>query len=241
MNPYTLYVEMDEATAQSLRDAHFTLFGLHAVAASAQGAPTIWLSTHNVDQRMKVQWCESYSMFVNPQTAILPGGVAKPTVNYPAQPGSVLTVNSDNGTGTVSPGGPAGHLEIDNAVDQRFTVGVCVQDSQGGFQPCGVFDLYGRTADLFRPLPRMAFFFTPIPYNKGTVIEQAIEAGLLVDFADAPDHTRTVSYSTETGWSCGRHAWGEPIEPRQWLSSLLIERSSALQALATQRQRTLSS
>jgi hypothetical protein len=235
---HKLTIDMDEATIGQLRDHHFALFGLHAIATSASGAPTIWLSVHHLERRLEVAWQETYSMFTARRSTAAPSAKVVPAHNYPAPLSSVLTVAGNDGAGIVTPGGPAGHMEIDNIGRVELGAGLCVHDTHGMYQPVGIFDLID--VDLFQPIPKVAFFFSPIPHTAGEVATRALGPGILLDYSQARERSFCVEYDLHTGWSVENRPYARPIAANEPLNPLLLVRSSALQALATQRQRTTS-
>jgi hypothetical protein len=233
---HKLTIDMNEATIEQLRDHHFALFGLHAVATSASGAPTIWLSVHYLERHLEVAWQETYSMFTARHSTMAPSTKVVPTHNYPAPLGSVLTVAGNDGAVIVTPGGPAGHMEIDNTGRMELGAGMCIHDTHGMYQPIGVFDLID--VDLFQPVPKVAFFFSPIPHMAGEVATRALGPGILLDYAKAGERSFSVEYNLHDGWSVENRPYAKPIAANEPLNPLLLVRSSALQALAMQRQRT---
>jgi hypothetical protein len=105
---HKLAIDMNETTIDQLRDHHFALFGLHAIATSASGAPTIWLSVHYLERHLEVAWNETFSMFTTRRTPHAPSTKVVAAHNYPAPLGSVLTVAGNDGAGIVTPGGRPG-------------------------------------------------------------------------------------------------------------------------------------
>ncbi|GAA2599652.1 hypothetical protein GCM10010399_33000 [Dactylosporangium fulvum] len=238
MERHKLTIDMNDATIEQLRDHHFALFGLHAVATSASGAPTIWLSVHYLERRLEVTWQETYSMYTTRHRTMAPSTKVVATHNYPAPLGSVLAVSGNDGAGIVSPGGPAGHLEIDNTGRTDLGAGLCVHDAHGMYQPIGIFDLVD--VDLFQPIPKVAFFFSPIPHMAGEIATRALGPGVMLDYSMARDHSLSIEYDLHDGWACDNRPYAKPIDANEPLNPLLLQRSSALQALAMQRQRSTS-
>ncbi|MDG6101724.1 hypothetical protein Daura_38315 [Dactylosporangium aurantiacum] len=242
MDTYKLTIDMDQDTVEALTAGNYALYGLRAVATSAPGGePTIWLKTDTIGKQTVVSWREQYSMYTSKQSTYGQGTVITATNNYPADLGSVLTVDSPAGTGEVHQGGQAGCLEIDNGVQQRFTAGICTLDTNGNYQPSGAFTLYGNSTDLFQPILKAAFFFATRPYSNGTVIQQAVTQGIFVDFTKAPDGVREVSYNIDGGWSYAGKPWGQLIASREMLNSLLIIQDPALVALNAEREKAFAS
>ncbi|GGM11831.1 hypothetical protein ACFFX1_25940 [Dactylosporangium sucinum] len=238
MEQHKLTIDMNEATIEQLRDHHFALFGLHAVATSASGAPTIWLSVHYLERHMEVTWQETYSMFTTRHRTMAPSTKVVATHNYPAPLGSVLTVAGNDGAGIVTPGGPAGHMEIDNTGRTDLGAGLCIHDTHGMYQPIGIFDLID--VDLFQPVQKMAFFFSPIPHMAGEIVTRSLGPGVLLDYAMARNNTLAMEYDLHNGWAAENRPYAKAIAANEPLNPTLIIRSSALQALAMQRQRTTS-
>jgi hypothetical protein len=235
---HKLTIDMNDATIEQLRDHHYALFGLHAIATSASGAPTIWLSAHYLERHLEVAWNETYSMYTTRHTPFAPSTKIVATHNYPAPLGSVLTVAGNDGAGIVTPGGPAGHLEIDNAGRVELGAGLCVHDTHGMYQPAGIFDLID--VDLFQPMPKVAFFFSPIPHMPGEIATRSLGPGVLLDYQMARNKTLSIEYDIHDGWAVANRPYARAIAANEPLSPLLLIRSSALQALAMQRQRTTS-
>ncbi|MGI5246087.1 hypothetical protein [Dactylosporangium sp. CA-139066] len=236
MEQHKLTIDMDEATLEQLRDRHFALFGLHAIATSASGAPTIWLSAHYLERHLEVAWNETYSMYTTRRAAHAPSTKIVATHNYPAPLGSVLTVAGNDGAGIVTPGGPAGHMEIDNTGRTELSAGLCVHDAHGMYQPIGVFDLID--VDLFQPIPKVAFFFSPIPHMAGEIATRSLGPGVLLDYQMGRNRTLAIEYDIHDGWNTTNRPYARTIAANEPLNPLLLVRSSALQALAMQRQRT---
>ncbi|GAA2330006.1 hypothetical protein [Dactylosporangium salmoneum] len=238
MEQHKLTIDMSEATLEQLRDHHFALFGMHAMATSASGAPTIWLSVHYLERHLEVAWTETYSMFTTRHSTQAPSTKVVATHNYPAPLGSVLTVAGNDGAGIVTPGGPAGHMEIDNTGRVELGAGLCVHDTHGMYQPAGIFDLVD--VDLFQPVPKVAFFFSPIPHMAGEIATRSLGPGVLLDYKMAHNRSLQIEYDLRNGWSTENRPFARPIAANEPLNPLLLIRSSALQALAMQRQRTVS-
>lgn len=236
MEQHKLTIDMNETTIDQLRDHHFALFGLHAIATSASGAPTIWLSVHYLERHLEVSWTETYSMFTTRHAAHAPSTKVVAAHNYPAPLGSVLTVSGNDGAGIVTPGGPAGHLEIDNTGRNELSAGLCIHDTHGMYQPAGVFDLVD--VDLFQPVPKVAFFFSPIPHMAGEIATRSLGPGVLLDYQMARNGELSIEFDMHDGWAVANRPYARAIAANEPLSPLLLVRSSALQALAMQRQRS---
>jgi hypothetical protein len=235
---HKLTIDMNDATIDQLRDHHFALFGLHAIATSASGAPTIWLSAHYLERHLEIAWTETYSMYTARRTPHAPSTKIVATHNYPAPLGSVLTVSGNDGAGIVTPGGPAGHMEIDNTGRAELGAGMCIHDSHGMYQPVGIFDLVD--VDLFQPIPKVAFFFSPIPHMAGEIATRSLGPGVLLDYQMSRSTSLSIEYDIHNGWATENRPYATAIPANAPLNPLLLIRSSALQALAMQRQRTTS-
>jgi len=177
-------------------------------------------------------------MYTTRLSPLAPSTKVVATHNYPAPLGSVLTVAGNDGAGIVTPGAPAGHMEIDNAGRVELSAGLCIHDTHGMYQPAGVFDLIDT--DLFQPVPKVAFFFSPIPHMAGEIATHALGPGVLLDYSMAPDRSLATEYDLHDGWATENRPYAKPIASNEPLNPLLLIRSSALQALAMQRQRTTS-
>jgi hypothetical protein len=193
---------------------------------------------HYLERHLEVTWQETYSMYTTRHSTLAPSSKVVATHNYPAPLGSVLTVAGNDGAGIVTPGGPAGHMEIDNTGRIELGAGLCIHDTHGMYQPTGVFDLVD--VDLFQPVRKVAFFFSPIPHMAGEIATRALGPGVLLDYTMARDRTLDIEYDLHDGWATQNRPDAKAIAANEPLNPLLLIRSSALQALAMQRQRTTS-
>jgi hypothetical protein len=129
-------------------------------------------------------------------------------------------------------------MEIDNAGRVELGAGLCVHDTHGMYQPAGIFDLID--VDLFQPIPKIALFFSPIPHMAGEIATRSLGPGVLLDYQMARNRSLSIEYDFHDGWSVENRPYARAIAANEPLTPLLLIRSSALQALAMQRQRTTS-
>jgi hypothetical protein len=103
-------------------------------------------------------------------------------------------------------------MEIDNTGRIELGAGLCVHDSHGMYQPTGVFDLID--VDLFQPVPKIAFFFSPIPHMAGEIATRSLGPGVLLDYGLARSRTLSIEYDIHDGWAVQNRPWAREIKAR---------------------------
>lgn len=225
---YQVVITMPQATADTLNQNGYQLYGFKAVSGPAGGKPVVWFATGNYGLNTRVQWTESYRVFTSRNTNVGPNTQVSVDNDYPAGLNDVLTVTSPTGTGAVADGGPEDAISVVNATSTPFTCGISQLQSDGTYAPLAVFPLFGNTEDEMVPVEKVFLMFASPTVDTGTVIEKSFSSGILIDLTGAPQDgsgvvTRNVSFDINSSWSDNEQTWGTVLPPNTALVPLLIQ------------------
>lgn len=216
---YQVTISLDSTTITDLVNGNYQLYGFKAVQTTqGGGAPLVWFSSKNFMASTVVTWEEQYQAFTS-LSQIISGGTINASSPYDITLDQTLNVQA-NGVGSVTEGGTASAISINNQTSTQFTCGISeMQDSVP--LPLCAFPLYGNGLDVIAPIEKVLLMFSTVPVNTGTVIEQAYSQGILIDLTG--DNQRSVAFNINTGWSWGGYSWAQAIPADANLVPLLIE------------------
>lgn len=227
MTTYEIIVTVSQATLDALKDGDFALYGFKAVRYGFRdpaarvtiggGEPVIWFVNTSYLNVTTIDWPDAVQAFIS-ATPIVDRAVIKVGDSEAAELGQIVTVSSA-GTLSVTSGGMAGRVTIDNAGTTPWTCGLS-QAPGPAYAPVCAFPLYGAMTDMIAPVERVLLCFAVNVLSAGTVVETAFNAGLLVDFDGAT--SRAVGFDINAGWSWGAGTWATPVATGADLADLLI-------------------
>lgn len=221
MAGFSVTVEMDQGTVETLVRGGYTLYGFKAVRSAAGGGqPVVWFETTGYLLTTRVQWEERYQAYVS-RSPVVDGGQIQASSRYDVQLDQTLEVLGSFGTGTVVPSGVPGAISITNQTDREFTCGISQQSIDDTFVPVCAFPLGSRMTLVIAPAEKVFLMFSTTAVDAGAVLFQADAAGILIDLAGTSE--RTVRFSSETGWSWDQNPWARTCPPHTDLAPLLIE------------------
>jgi hypothetical protein len=217
--PYQVTVTLDTTTLGDLVAGHYQLYGFKAVQTTmGGGAPLVWFATTSFMASTVINWTEQYQAFTS-LSQIITGGQIVASSPYDITLGQTLNVGP-NGVGNVTEQGTSGAVSILNTTTQQFTCGI--SEMQNGIpSPLCAFPLYGNGMDVIAPIEKVLLMFSTLPFNTGTVIEQAYSQAILIDLTS--NNQRTVSFDINLGWSWGGASWAQAIVANADLVPLLID------------------
>ena len=217
---YQVFITMSVDSANALYDGNFHLYVFKSVASpQSGGTPLVWIATRDFSTKTRVAWQTDYRAYtseskIEPQSQII--------IKYSAaiRPGYILTVDSDEGTGTISSGGEKDSISFLNNTTTPFTCGTSVaQDNTSS--PCCAFPLYANVMNVITPVEEILLMFSSQKLKTGTVLERTDAQSILVDLER--DTERSVTYNIEEGWSAGGWIWARIIPPNTELAPLLVK------------------
>jgi hypothetical protein len=239
MAQFTINIEMDQNTVESLSDAGFYLYAFKAVKSSIKrGAPLVWFKTKEYSKETAVTWEVKFSAFTSKVTDLKDGTKITASAPYPIDLGGLFTVTSETGTGDVTTDGSPGGISIRNKTEKQFTCGISQVSSSGTNQLCAL-PLFGGNLDLFVPIEQVLLTFATNEVNTGTVIYQAYAPSLMVDLTG--ETSRTVTYDLNKNWKDNTAGWARKIPVNDDLVPLLIQSSPQAMSASTNLTRRLAS
>lgn len=207
---YEVEINLPAATVSDLTNGNYSLFAFKAVKASAGGGkPVLWFKSDTYSGQTNVHWHVDYAAYTS-QSKIIPNGKINASLSYPITLGDTLDVTGTHGVGHVTQVGQPDVISIENKTASPFTCGIS-QKINGQSSPMCAFPLYGNGEDQFAPIEKVMFMFATAQVNTGTVIENALTNGIIVDLTGAPKNTRTVNFDMNNGWDWGGHTWASPV------------------------------
>lgn len=228
---YQVSIQMSAGSANALMSSGAALLGFAAVQCSDNaGLPLVWLRTTQYAPNTVVAWSDAQQAYtgsgsVSVGTVVVAGFVAD------IAPGQLLTVTDPAGTGTVSNGGTAGNVDVENTTTTPFVTGLAQQVGAGGAAPYCAFPLHGSGGfQVMAPLPTVLLTFSTMPVQPGTAVSTVHSSGILITMGSAAQ--RTVNFDIDAGWSWDGGAWAQAVGPTASLVPLLIEYNPQLAALA---------
>jgi len=218
MSGYSVDITYNDETQKALNGT-YTLYAFKAVQSSATGgAPLVWFadSTFLADG-VTVDWNESYQGFIS-TNQIIPNGQINTSAHANADLGETVTVDT-SGNLSVSDNGDPDGITITNNSNTPYTCGI-MQLQGSSMTPLCAFTLHGNQADDIVPIEKVLLFFGTKPVNTGTVIETTVTQGVLLDLTE--NHSVSVSYDIDGGWSAEGAAWATLVPPSTNMVPLLI-------------------
>lgn len=233
--PYQINFTLDTDTLATLQDQGYQLYAFKSVASSTQGAkPLVWfsVSTKKLLANVSINWTEQYQAFINESTAIgTEGSTVDASASIDADLGQIVVVDP-HGNLSAETNGVANALTIENDSTNPLVCGIS-QQVNGAMKQLCAFPLYGQNADVIMPKEKVLLMFSTNVYETATVIERAFSKGLLIDLTG--NHSRTVSFDLNTGWSAGDVTWATNVGFHALLADSLIEISNDLRAVSSER------
>ncbi len=225
MANYSIDLQMDSATVNSLKSGGYSLYAFKAVRTAPTAQPTVWFSTTTYETNTSLSWQENYQGY-DSTSAIVPGGtiVASNFVTFDVD--ETMTIASD-GTLTVASGGVPNSMAVVNNSSSPYTTGISQEDPNGNYAPLCAFNLNGGGMVVtFTPVEKVLLMFATAVIDTGSVIEQAFSQGALIDLTGTP--SRTVSFAANDGWA--PEPYVTIIPPLSPLDPLLIVADDKAQA-----------
>lgn len=229
---YQVTIQMSTASANALMSSGAALLGFAAVQCSdGAGLPLVWLRTTQYAPNTVVTWSDAQQAYTGAGSVGV-GTVIVPGFAVDICAGQLLTVSDPTGTGTVSDGGTAGNIDVENTTTTPFVTGLAQLVGSGGAAAapyCG-FPLHGNGFQVMAPLPTVLLTFSTMPVQPGTAVSTVHSSGILINMGG--NAQRTVNFDIDAGWSWGGGAWAQAVSPTASLAPLLIEYNAQLAALA---------
>ena len=223
---YSVTISMSQATVEALRADNFVLYGFKAVQSlNNQGNALVWFQTTNFESETLVSWkqrYQAYTTFSGPFDQIVTGLEIAATNSYDIELGNTLNVTSTQGTGFVDTlhGTPLA-ISIANQVNAQFIGGISQSQPDGSVTPLCAFPLLPEFMYVIAPIEQVLLTFSAEPLNPGTVIEQSLGDGLLIDLTG--DNSRTVTFDIAAGWGWDGKSWAQQVPSNSNLAQLLIQ------------------
>jgi len=222
MISYQITIQMSAATAAALQQRGYTLCAFRAVSGAGAGVPVAWLTTQAFEEATQVEWTPRYQAYLSPWKALGQNVAIVPSASFPLFPGMGLAVTGAD-SGHVVGGGPApGAIAILNQSTQPLICGIS-QQGGAGFTPTCAFPLPAGALDLITPLEQAFLMFCTAPVRAGTVVEQSLGPGVLVNLTGTG--RQAVSFDIDAGWS--PLPWAQVYPPGTNLVPLLIQAAAA--------------
>lgn len=233
MANFSVQITMSQTTVGTLKNQGFSLYGFKAVQTSqGGGAPLVWVTASGNDLLpvVEIDWMESYQSFISTSKTINANTVIHASNSANCDLGQTTKVDK-NGLLTVFNGGAPHAITLDNAGSSNaWTCGISQKLADGTSAPMCAFPLNGQGVDIIAPIEKVLLFFATQPVNTGTVIEQALGQGVLLDLTANPN--LTVHYDINAGWDFGGQSFGTVVPADSDIISLLIVHNAALKLAA---------
>lgn len=220
---YTIQFKMDSATIDSLQGSSLVAFKGVSLGngTNANGAaPVAWFTSTEFGPLTTLTWTEDYSAYVS-QSSIVPNGTIEASNSVDISLSEMANVDGQLDM-TVEEGGEAGCISINNKSNSPFVCGISMAVNGGAAQPICAFPLHGNHTDVFIPEERVYLMFVGTTIDTGTVYEQSVGSGLLVDLTSSPTRTG-IKYDIDAGWTWGEAPWANQYPPATNLVPLLLD------------------
>ena len=226
MAKYEVEITMDPETIRRLANGRLQLHGFKAVRTTqGGGAPLVWFRSEEYSTSTRVSWETSFEAYVSRQQ-ITSSTVIDAQNKKPIDLGQTFVVTDKHALGQVKGGGRPGAISIHNKVKKDFTSGISqVQGDES--RPLCAFPHLGGNLHVLTPVEKVFLMFSSLPLNTGTIIQQSITPGILIDLTGAPGNTRSVSYHYNNDWSWDGGVWGQRFDANANLVPVLIENDLA--------------
>jgi hypothetical protein len=223
---YQVTIQMNDDTVGQLGKDQFSLYAFKAVSGPGGGVPLVWFSTTDFSEQTVVTWTESYEAYTSTNTQLTPNAKISASASYAINLGEQLNVTTPEGTGVVVEGSDPQAITIDNLTSTEFSCGISQQQADGSFQMLCAFPLIGQGEDELVPIEQVFLMFSTTPVNTGTVIEQSVSSGVMVDLTGQSQ--MSVTFDIHNGWTAAPGLTLCP--PNTQLVPLLINPAPSLAA-----------
>jgi len=233
MANFSVTITMSQTTVGALKNQRFSLYGFKAVQTSqGGGAPLVWVTASGTDLLpvVEIDWTESYQAFISTAKAIDANTVIHASNSAKCDLGQTTKVDK-NGLLTVFNGGAPHAITLDNSGSTNpWTCGISQKLADGTSSPMCAFPLNGSGVDIIAPIEKVLLFFATAAVDTGTVIEQALGPGVILDLTSNPN--LTVHYDLNDGWDFGGQAFGTVVPANSPIIDLLVVHNDALKLAA---------
>lgn len=220
---YQIQFTMDSATLAKLVGSSLVAFKGVSLGSGTNdngAAPVAWFTSSEFGPLTTLTWTEDYYGYVS-QDGIVPNGSIEASNSTGMTLGEVANIDGQLNM-TVEEGGEAGCITLNNTSGNSYTCGIAMAANGGVPQPICAFPLYGNHTDVFIPEERVFLMFVGSTIDTGTVFEQSVGPGLLVDLTSAANRTG-ISYDINNGWAWGSAPWANQYPPNTGLVPLLLD------------------
>jgi len=221
MATFTTTININQYDLKILKENAYSLYGFKSVAASGNGAPTIWCNlSSQLYPKTQITWEEEFQAY-DSTSSIIPNVTINAENTIATGLRQLVTIERGSGDIVSTTNGRDGAISFFNNDTQQFTVGIN-QLVNGQSNILCAFPILGSgNSSVITPINKIALIFSTQQIPNGTVITKAMAAGAFIDLTDAT--SREVNYDINTGWSAGGAVWLENFDPSTDLTSLLIE------------------
>lgn len=222
MATFTTTINIDQNSLYNLKAMDYSLYGFKSVAATGNGAPTIWFSLPSVKLLGKtvITWEEEFEAY-DSITSIVPNVTIQAENTVATGLRELVTIEKGSGNIASTTNGLDGTISFFNNDTQEFTVGIN-QLVNGQSNILCAFPILGSgNSSVITPINKIALIFATQRIPNATVMTKAMAAGAFIDLTDATSHE--VNYDINTGWSAGGALWLKNFGASTDLTSLLIE------------------
>ncbi|QKX03622.1 hypothetical protein HN014_01390 [Aquimarina sp. TRL1] len=223
---FSTTIQMSAETVAALKSQGYSLYGFKSVEASGSGEPTVWfkLEKDKLLTNTVIHWEEQFQGYnstsqVSESVTI----TASNTIN--ADLNDLITIDSA-GNLNGSSSGPKGAISFLNKASQQFTVGISQVVENTPNILCAFPILGSGSARSITPITTIALIFSTNIVETATVITRAMSSGALIDLTGAPNNSRTLDFSLDTGWGANGATWLKKFNAFTSMSSLLIKSPS---------------
>lgn len=228
----SVVIELSASTLVALKENAFSLYALRGVQSTATGgAPIVWFVTSEFLEYTEISWSDQFEAYIS-ASEIVPNGVVVPLVRFGVGSGAAVTLNPD---GTITVVERPGSFSITNETATEVTWGLSQMIWGKPATPFCAFPLYGNFLEVIDPTEKVLFFFAKVAVNTGTVVEQALGPGVLLDLTSNPQ--LTVSYDLENGWNSGGYAGATNVPAGSAIDPLLVDQLASAQLDRGREQR----
>lgn len=197
--PYSITINLDTDTLQSLNQNGLQLFGFKAVQGPPQGMPVVWFQTAQFLSSTQVNWTEDYQAYISTTTQLNPQTTITAASSCSIDVGEVATVQ--NGVLTPTQGPDNQGIRILNATTTQYTCGLAQQTGgTGPYKPICAFPLLPNLEDLLVPIEKVFLMFATPEVDTGMVLEESFSPGALIDLTGQTSVTVTYSSKQSGGW-----------------------------------------
>jgi len=232
---YTIQFTMDSDTIAALAGSSLVAFKGVSLGngTNANGAsPVAWFTSTEFGPLTTLTWTEDYYGYVS-QSSIVPNGTIEASNATGITLGEVANIDAQENM-TVVEGGEAGCISLNNTSNSPYTCGIAMAVNGGEPQPICAFPLRGMHTDVFIPEERVYLMFVGATIDTGTVYEQSVGSGLLVDLTGNPSRAG-INYDIDHGWAWGSAPWAYQYPPATNLVPLLLDGTVQTKAKSPQR------